>query len=143
MMIYSKEVRKKLQGISHRTGDNDDDVNDHDLSDDPISEDDDSEPLCVIKEHPEKNFPTFSFSARMKKRLYKAWNRALIVKLLGKSIGYKLLLSILQPLWAKRGVINLINIGNGFCVVKFTNKEDYLNALTRGPWMLFDHYLTV
>ncbi|KAI9127677.1 hypothetical protein K1719_000670 [Acacia pycnantha] len=27
--------------------------------------------------------------------------------------------------------------------MKLTNKEDYLHALTGGPWMLFDHYLTV
>ncbi|KAI9086723.1 hypothetical protein K1719_031317 [Acacia pycnantha] len=28
-------------------------------------------------------------------------------------------------------------------VDELTNKEDYLNALTGGPWMIFDHYLTV
>ncbi|KAI9094253.1 hypothetical protein K1719_026835 [Acacia pycnantha] len=120
------------------------------LSDDPLSDSDhieskqdDHEPLCVISEDPNMNFPTFTFSERMKKRLYKAWNRAVIVKLLGRDIGYKLLLSILQPLWAKRGVINLINIGNGFFIVKFTNNDDYRNALTGGPWMIFDHYLTI
>ncbi|KAI9120307.1 hypothetical protein K1719_007340 [Acacia pycnantha] len=62
---------------------------------------------------------------------------------IGRNIGYKLLLSILQKLWAKKGVLSLINIGNGFFVVKLSNKEDYLHALTGGPWMLFDHYLTV
>ncbi|KAI9110182.1 hypothetical protein K1719_018624 [Acacia pycnantha] len=115
------------------------------LSDDSISdsENEDSEPLCKIVEDPNRNFPTFTFLEKMKKRLYKAWNKALIVKLLGKEIGYKLLLSILQSLWAKKGVITLINIGNGFFVVKFTNKEDYSKALTGGPWMIFDHYLTV
>ncbi|KAI9118707.1 hypothetical protein K1719_010152 [Acacia pycnantha] len=101
----------------------------------------DSEPLCIITEDPNHNFPTFLVSEKMKKRLYKAWNRAVIAKLLGRTIGYKLLLSILQSLWAKRGVISLINIGNRFFVVKLTNK-DYLNALTGGSWMIFDHYLT-
>ncbi|KAI9097679.1 hypothetical protein K1719_025450 [Acacia pycnantha] len=102
----------------------------------------DGTPLCEIREDPNRNFPTFLFSDRMKRRLYKAWDNVVIVKLLGKSIGYKLLLSILQSLWAKRGVIRLINIGNRFFVVKFSNKEDYNNALTGGPWMIFDHYLT-
>ena len=37
----------------------------------------------------------------------------------------------------------LINIGNGFFMVKFSNREDCSNALTGGPWMIFDHYLTV
>ncbi|KAI9084364.1 hypothetical protein K1719_033706 [Acacia pycnantha] len=107
------------------------------------SEGDDSEPLCTIHEDPHRNFPTFTFSEKMKKRLYKAWHQAVIVKLLGRSIGYKLLLSILQAMWAKKGVISLINVGNGFFVVKFTNREDFSNALTGGPWMVFDHYLIV
>ncbi|KAI9071830.1 hypothetical protein K1719_046204 [Acacia pycnantha] len=107
------------------------------------AENDDCEPLCTITEDPGRNFPKFSFSEKMKKRLYKAWNKAVIVKLLGRDIGYKLLLSILQSIWAKKGVISLINIGNDFFVVKFTNKDDYVNALTGGPWMIFDHYMTV
>ncbi|KAI9125378.1 hypothetical protein K1719_003994 [Acacia pycnantha] len=43
----------------------------------------------------------------------------------------------------QRGVITLINIGHGFFVVKFSNKEDLSTALTGGPWMIYDHYLTV
>ncbi|KAI9122819.1 hypothetical protein K1719_005708 [Acacia pycnantha] len=27
--------------------------------------------------------------------------------------------------------------------LKFTNKEDYMNAIAGGPWMIYDHYLTV
>ncbi|KAK4286166.1 hypothetical protein QN277_002760 [Acacia crassicarpa] len=46
-------------------------------------------------------------------------------------------------MWAKKGVLSLIDIGYGFFVVKLYNKEDYLNALTGGPWMIYDHYLTV
>ncbi|KAI9111365.1 hypothetical protein K1719_017055 [Acacia pycnantha] len=141
---------EKLQGLNRNEKVDAACANENIFSDDPLSESDhiesdqeDNEPLCVISEDPNRNFPTFTFSDRMKKRLYKAWNREVIVKLLGREIGYKLLFSILQPLWAKRGVINLINIGNGFFVVKFTNNEDYRNALTGGPWMIFDHYLTV
>ncbi|KAI9078536.1 hypothetical protein K1719_039474 [Acacia pycnantha] len=125
-------------------------VNENAIEDDALSDNgsqcsdkDDYEPLCTIQEDPHRNFPTFSFSKKMKKKLYRAWNQAVIVKVLGKTIGYKLLLSILQPLWAKMGFINLINIDNGFFVVKFTNKDDYRNALTGGPWMIFDHYLTI
>ncbi|KAI9076940.1 hypothetical protein K1719_041102 [Acacia pycnantha] len=141
---------EKLQGIGRKENGGINATIVNELSDDPLSEPDDiesdkddHEPLCIIKEDPNRNFPTFSFSDKMKKRLYKAWDKAVIVKLLGRDIGYMLLQSILQPLWAKRGVFNIINIGNGFFVVKFSNKEDYLNALTGGPWMIFDHYLTV
>ncbi|KAI9117958.1 hypothetical protein K1719_011100 [Acacia pycnantha] len=110
---------------------------------DSESEMEDGQPLCLITEEANRNFPKFTFSEKMKKRLHKAWRQAVIVKLLGRNIGYKSLLSILQTLWAKCGIITLINISNGFFVVKLSNKEDYLNALTGGPWMLYDHYLTV
>ncbi|KAI9106887.1 hypothetical protein K1719_022415 [Acacia pycnantha] len=139
-----------LQGINKTTGENGEAELEDAMSDDSLSDNiqndsdkEDSAPLCVITEDPDRNFPTFSFSDKMKKRLYKAWNKAVIVKLLGRNIGYKLLLSIIQKLWAKKGVLSLINIGMGYFVVKFTNKEDYLNSLTGGPWMIFDHYLTV
>ncbi|KAI9111934.1 hypothetical protein K1719_017624 [Acacia pycnantha] len=121
---------EKLQGINHDGKMGEAVVEDNALSDDSISD-------------TTSNFLKFSFFEKVRKRLCKAWNKAVIVKLLGRNIGYKLLLSILQKLWAKKGVLTLINIGNGFFVVKFTNREDYLNSLTRGPWMLFDHYLTV
>ncbi|XP_028755171.1 uncharacterized protein LOC114714596 [Neltuma alba] len=107
------------------------------------SEAEKKESLVKIREDPKRNFPTFHFSIRMKKRLYRAWRKVVIVKLLDRSIGYKALETRLQILWARRGVINLINIGYGYLVVKLSNREDYFNALTGGPWMIYDHYLTV
>ncbi|KAK4255547.1 hypothetical protein QN277_008534 [Acacia crassicarpa] len=140
-----KTFAEKLQGINlmqeGKEAGEDAKMQSEDISSD--SEMEDSGPLCKITEDASRNFPKFSFSEKMTKRLHKAWKWAVIVKLLGRNIGYKNLLAILQTLWAKRGVINLINVGNGFFVVKLTNKEDYMNALTGGPWMLFDHYLTV
>lgn len=139
----------KLKGIQQET---DDGVVEmpggrvHDaLSDDTMSEDSqpDTEQLCQVIEDPQRNFPTFIFSKRMKQRMYKAWTNSVIVKLLGRNIGYKALETRIQSLWAKKGVTKLINIGHGFYVVKLTNVEDYMNTLTAGPWMIYDHYLTI
>ncbi|KAI9085733.1 hypothetical protein K1719_032339 [Acacia pycnantha] len=69
----------------------------------------------------------------MKKRLFKAWSKVVIVKLLGRSIGYKALENRLQTIWGKKGVITLINIGHRYYIVKLTNKEEYFHALTGGP----------
>ncbi|KAI9090105.1 hypothetical protein K1719_028801 [Acacia pycnantha] len=46
-------------------------------------------------------------------------------------------------MWAKKGVVSLINIGHGFYMARLSNKEDYINALTGGPWMIYNHYLTM
>ncbi|KAK4260659.1 hypothetical protein QN277_003745 [Acacia crassicarpa] len=140
-----KTFAEKLQGINQmQEGEKSGEgakVQSDEISSDSDMED--NEPLCKVTEDVSRNFPKFTFSERMTKRLHKAWKCAVIVKLLGRNIVYKSLLAILQSLWAKRGVISLINVGNGFFVVKLTNKEDYMNALTGGPWMLFDHYLMV
>ncbi|KAK4252646.1 hypothetical protein QN277_014391 [Acacia crassicarpa] len=114
---------------------------DGNLSDDDMS--DDSEPLCRIVEDNDRNFPHFFFSEKMKRRMYKDWNSSVIVTLLGRSIGFKALETRVQSLWAKKGVVKLIDIGHGYHVVKFTNTEDYHNALTGGPWLIYDHYLVV
>ncbi|KAI9116071.1 hypothetical protein K1719_013001 [Acacia pycnantha] len=131
---------------------NDDDSEDEDIVSpskgpaDTMSDDDleleDNTPVCETEEDGERNFPTFKFSEKEKKRLFKAWRKAIIIKLLDKPIGYKALLARIQPWWAKRGVLNLINIGHGYYVVKFSHREDCVNALTGGPWMIYDHYLT-
>ncbi|XP_028796151.1 uncharacterized protein LOC114751650 [Neltuma alba] len=143
---------EKLKGIDGHNASSDDDIEETDgvESDDTLSEDSSpdstkgkTEPICKMIENLNRNFPTFSFSGKMKKKLYRAWRKAVIVKLLDRSIGYKALLTRLQSLWAKRGVITLINVGYGFYVVKLSNREDYFNALTGGPWMIYDHYLTV
>ncbi|KAK4269198.1 hypothetical protein QN277_022386 [Acacia crassicarpa] len=135
----------KLKGITLTPGngvEGDAEGTKDDLSDDSMS-DNDSEQLCKVIEDPKRNFPKFIFSGKMKKRMYKAWSNSVIITLLGRSIGYKALENRLQSLWAKRGVIKLINIGHGYYVVKFSNKEDSTNALTGGPWLRYDHYLVV
>lgn len=83
----------------------------------------------------------FVFSEKVEKRIYKPWRMTLIVKLLG--IGFKALETRLQQMWAKDGIINLVGIGNNFYLVKFSSKQDLDHALVEGPWMIYDHYLTI
>ncbi|MBA0818913.1 hypothetical protein Gohar_025515 [Gossypium harknessii] len=37
----------------------------------------------------------------------------------------------------------MMDIENGYFLVKFQNKLDYENALSEGPWIIFGQYLTV
>ncbi|KAI9119468.1 hypothetical protein K1719_009344 [Acacia pycnantha] len=68
---------------------------------------------------------------------------AVVVKLLGRKIGYRYLRSQLQNLWKPSGSIKLIDIDDDCFLVKFQEDLDYQNALLSGPWMIFRHYLTV
>ncbi|KAI5404273.1 hypothetical protein KIW84_051431 [Lathyrus oleraceus] len=62
--------------------------------------------------------------------------------MLGRSIRFRALENKLQLLWAKRGVLNIIDLGQEFHLVTFTIPEDQSDALLEGPWMIYDHYLT-
>jgi hypothetical protein len=108
--------------------------------DDSEASDDDELP---IPEEEDDLCPTIVLTREEKARLRKPWKQALIIKLLGRSIGYNYLSMRLKQLWAPKGKFSLIDIGNDYYVARFHLKEDYDYALTGGPWPIADHYLTV
>jgi hypothetical protein len=87
--------------------------------------------------------PEFIFSKKEEKRLYRPWRRGVVVKLLGRRIGYKALETRLKQMWVRKGVINIIDLSNDYYLVAFTHEEDQYAALMDGPWFIYDHYLTV
>jgi hypothetical protein len=46
-------------------------------------------------------------------------------------------------MWVRKGVINIIDLGNDYYLVAFSHSEDQYAALMEGPWFIYDHYLTV
>ncbi|KAK2378486.1 zinc ion binding / nucleic acid binding protein [Trifolium repens] len=87
--------------------------------------------------------PEFVFSKTEEKRIYRPWRRGVIVKLLGRRIGYKALETRLKQMWVRKGVISIIDLGNDYYLVLFTHEDDKYAALMDGPWFIYDHYLTV
>ncbi|XP_058776009.1 uncharacterized protein LOC131650313 [Vicia villosa] len=87
--------------------------------------------------------PNFIFSEEEKKRIQRPWRRGVIVKLLGRKIGYKALESRLNQMWVKRWVISIIDWSNDYYLVAFSHDDDKKAALANGPWFIYDHYLTV
>jgi hypothetical protein len=85
--------------------------------------------------------PTFILSEREEARIQKPWRQGLIVKLMGRRIGYKALETRLKQIWVRKGVISIIDLGHEYFLVYFTNEEDYTKALEDGPWLIYDHYL--
>jgi hypothetical protein len=98
-----------------------------------------------IEEHAigEYECPEFIFSKLEEKRLYRPWKIGVIVKLLGRRIGYKALETRLKQMWVRRGVINIIDLSNDYYLVAFSHEEDQYAALVDRPWFIYDHYLTV
>ncbi|CAA0815636.1 Unknown protein [Striga hermonthica] len=67
----------------------------------------------------------------------------LVVRLLGKRVSFFYMREGLKRLWKPHGHFELIDLANGFFMVKFTREEDRETAMNGGPWMLSGHYVTV
>ncbi|RYR75978.1 uncharacterized protein LOC127740631 [Arachis duranensis] len=78
-----------------------------------------------------------------KKILEKPWKQALIIKLLGRRISYRVLKRKLDTMWAKIGGMVLIDLGNEYFVARLYNEDDYWHVIKGMSWLLFDHYLTI
>jgi hypothetical protein len=87
--------------------------------------------------------PIFVLSKAEEKRIHRPWKRGVIVKLLGRRIGYKALETRLKQMWVKKGIINIIDLGNDYYLVTFSHEFDHGTTLMNGPWFIYDHYLTV
>ena len=71
------------------------------------------------------------------------WQDALVIKLLGKTVGFLVLRDRLRSLWRLQGGFEMVDVGNGFFMVKFDLEEDRYKVMTGGLWMVFDHYLAI
>ncbi|KAI9084670.1 hypothetical protein K1719_033314 [Acacia pycnantha] len=92
-----------------------------------------SDPLC----------PKFMIDDQERECLCKPFAKSLLVKLLGGSLSLYFLESNLNQIWARKGVIKLGDLENDVFVVSFQEWEDYERALTGGPWVISDKYLSV
>ena len=71
------------------------------------------------------------------------WKDALVVKLLGKEVGFLVMQDKLSKHWKLDGGFETIDLGYGYFLTKLDNEEDRTKVLEGGPWMLFDHYLSI
>lgn len=66
-----------------------------------------------------------------------------IVKLLGKTISFFTMRDRLKAIWKLVGGFDIVDVGHGFYMVKFDLAVGREKVFASGPWMIFDHYLTV
>ena len=58
-------------------------------------------------------------------------------------IGFYQLNTRLKNLWKLTGGFELMDVANGFFMVKFGLEVDKTKVINEGPWMVFDHHLAV
>lgn len=76
------------------------------------------------------------------KKLWIPWKKALIVTLLGRSAGYRVLYQRMKQRWNLQGEFEAVDIGHDYDLVSFQSKEDYHHVLLDGPWIVLGYYLT-
>ncbi|KAJ4827037.1 hypothetical protein Tsubulata_016312 [Turnera subulata] len=82
-------------------------------------------------------------SDAFKARLEKPWKFAVVVKLLGRTIGYRALHLRIQSLWKPTGPFKIIDMENNYFVVRFWDQDDFYHALLDGPWTIYGNALSV
>ena len=73
----------------------------------------------------------------------KPWKKTLIIKLLGRKVGFCMLETKLFQLWIRDGVMEITDLTNDYYLVKFSAYLDYEFAFTIRLWLIYNHYLTV
>ncbi|KAK9017890.1 hypothetical protein V6N11_000890 [Hibiscus sabdariffa] len=86
---------------------------------------------------------SIEFSECVQSLAEKSLDQTLVIKLLGRRIGYTTLRTKIYELWKPKQAIRLMDIENDYFLVSFHARSDYLQALAGGPWTIFGHYLTV
>lgn len=69
------------------------------------------------------------------------WKRCMIVKVLGRNIAISVLTKKLRELWKPQGGMYVMDLPRQFFMVRFNVEEEYMTALSGGPWRVFGSYL--
>jgi len=71
------------------------------------------------------------------------WKNCMLVKVLGRSVPIAVLSKKLRELWKPIGAMHVVDLPRQYFMVRFESEEEYLTALTGGPWRVFGSYLLV
>ncbi|KAG7547784.1 Ribonuclease H domain [Arabidopsis suecica] len=71
------------------------------------------------------------------------WKQCIIVKVLGRNIALPALSRRLREMWSPKGGMHVMDLPRQFFMIRFDLEEEYMMALTGGPWRAFGSHLMV
>ena len=71
------------------------------------------------------------------------WKRCMIVRVLGRNVPILSLRRKLIELWKPKGSMFVMDLPRHYFMVRFELEEEYMAALSGGPWRAFGSYLMV
>ncbi|XP_052299741.1 uncharacterized protein LOC107177420 [Citrus sinensis] len=91
----------------------------------------------------EEPMPYIAFSSRIHDRLVEPWEHFVVVKTLGRNLGYRALSFRLNKVWSSTTSFDIIDLANDYFLIRFNNAKDVEFALMEGPWTVMGQYLSV
>ncbi|XP_048593543.1 uncharacterized protein LOC125576998 [Brassica napus] len=102
-----------------------------------------AERLRVDFPNGEDGEPSITIESEVLEAMNGMWKQCMIIRVLGRSVAITALNKKLRELWRPKGVMHVMDLPRQFFMVRFEKEEDYLAALTGGPWRAFGSYLMV
>ncbi|GMY18366.1 hypothetical protein FCV25MIE_13605 [Fagus crenata] len=96
-----------------------------------------------MEDDSDDQIPVILLSKEEKLRIQAPWRSALIIKALGKSIGFKFMDFKIRSLWKPRGDMQCMDLGLDFFLVRFRLSEDYWHVVNDGPWFIRQQFLSI
>ncbi|KAL9859810.1 putative transcription factor interactor and regulator CCHC(Zn) family [Arabidopsis thaliana] len=87
--------------------------------------------------------PAITIGNEVLEAMNKLWKNCMLVKVLGRSVPLAVLSKKIRELWKPSGALHVMDLPRHFFMVRFGSEEEYLAALTGGPWRVFGSYLMV
>ncbi|KAJ9129196.1 hypothetical protein P3X46_034017 [Hevea brasiliensis] len=86
-----------------------------------------------------RDIPDIKISFSLQTKLARKWSKAVVVRLMGKKLGYKALCNRVVAMWNARDA-KIVDLGNDYFLIKFSREEEYHRALLDGPWIINGSY---
>ena len=87
--------------------------------------------------------PSITIEPEVLEAMNGMWKQCMIVKVLGRNVAIAALSKKLRELWSPKGAMYVMDLPRQFFMVRFEREEEYLAALSGGPWRIFGSYLMV
>ncbi|XP_016706963.1 uncharacterized protein [Gossypium hirsutum] len=88
-------------------------------------------------------YPQVCFSTRVHYLIDEHNKQMVIVRMLGRPIGYRALANKIKSLWELTGDYKIVDLDNNYFLVKLASQNDYNRVIMGVPWMVYGHYLVV
>ncbi|KAL8166809.1 hypothetical protein V2J09_008308 [Rumex salicifolius] len=99
--------------------------------------------ITIWQPSEETTDPIVTISNDVLEALATTWKNSIVIKALGTKIPYEIMQRKLRELWKPKSRMRVIDLPNGYYLIKFKEEADYMGVLIGGPWTIFGHYVII